>query len=193
MGRNPDMTFRKLMSLGHESAAVTLDKIEAWFKGVHAFLENEFKDEHISLLTDPRRIFNADESGFPLAVKPGRVLASTGAKNVYSVVTNTKTQITVMASFNAFDEYPPPMIIFSGERIRDVGLSGFPDAIYLTTPNGWMDSAAFLEYVKQIDAFVDNKGIRKPVILFVDGHSTYIHECLETSQYCEKDHSLLSV
>jgi len=33
MGRNPDMTFRKPMSLGHESAAVTLDKIEAWFKG----------------------------------------------------------------------------------------------------------------------------------------------------------------
>jgi len=129
-------------------------------------------------LTDPRRIFNTDESGFPLAVKPGRVLAPTCVKNVYSVVTNTKTQMTVMASFNAFGEYPPPMIIFPGERIRDVELSGFPDAIYSTTPNGWMDSSAFLEYVKQIDAFVENKGIRKPVILFVDGHSTHI--CLET-------------
>jgi len=94
-----------------------------------------------------------------------------------------------MASFNAFGEYPPPMIIFPGERIRDVGLSGFPDAIYSTTPNGWMDSAAFLEYVKQIDAFVDNKGIRKPVILFVDGHSTHI--CLETSQYCKERNIIL--
>jgi len=93
-----------------------------------------------------------------------------------------------MASFNAFGEYPPPMIIFPGERIRDVGLSEFPDTIYSTTPNGWMDSAAFLEYVKQIDAIVDNKGIRKPIILFVDGHSAHI--CLETSQYC-KDRNII--
>jgi len=189
MGSHSDMTFRKPMSLWHERAAVTLEKIEAWFKCVHAFLENEFKDEHVSLLTDPRRIFNADESGFPLAVKPGRVLTPTSVKHVYSVVTNTKAQITVMASFNAFGEYPPLMIIFPGERIRDVGLSGFPDAIYSTTPNSWVDSAAFLAYVKQIDAFVDNKGIRKPIILFVDGHST--HLCLETSQYCRERNIIL--
>ena len=125
-------------------------------------------------MTDPRRIFNTDESGFPLAVKPGRVLAPTCVKNVYSVVTNTKTQMTVMASFNAFGEYPPPMI-FPGERIRDVELSGFSDAIYSTTPIGWMDSAAFLEYVKQIDACVDNKGIRKPVYcLLTDISPTYV-------------------
>ena len=53
------------MSLGQKHAVVILDKIEAWFKRVQAFLEKEIKDEHVSLLTDPRRIVNADESGFP--------------------------------------------------------------------------------------------------------------------------------
>ena len=35
-----------------------------------------------------------------------------------------------MASFNAFGEYPPLIIIFAGERIRDVGLADFPEAVY---------------------------------------------------------------
>ncbi|KAH3774378.1 hypothetical protein DPMN_175760 [Dreissena polymorpha] len=95
--------------------------------GVHAFLDLEFPNDHDVLLEDPRRLFNADESVFLLAVKS----AATGSKNVYQIVTNTKIQITVMASFNAFGEYPPPMIILPGERIRDVGLAGWTGMRFL--------------------------------------------------------------
>ena len=125
VGPHPDMTFRKPMSFGHKRAAVTLEKIEAWFKSVHAFFENEFKDEHVSLLTDPRRIFNADESGFPLAFKPRLVLTPTGAKNVFYVVTNTKTRITVMASFNAFSQYS--RVAWNVKVAASVGMLFVPD------------------------------------------------------------------
>jgi len=64
------------------------------------------------------------------------------------MVTNNKTQITVMAGFNAYGEYTPPMTLFPGERIRDVGLAGFPEAINAATPNGWMDSMSFVPYLK---------------------------------------------
>ncbi|XP_060565599.1 uncharacterized protein LOC132724685 [Ruditapes philippinarum] len=86
--------------------------------------------DYQAMLKNPRRVFNADESGFPLAVKSGRVIAPLGARHVYQVVTNTKTQITVMVSFNAFGKDVPPMILFPGERLRNVGLSGFPEATY---------------------------------------------------------------
>lgn len=48
------------------------------------------------------------------STKPGRVLAPQGAKHVYQVETNTKIQITIMASYNTFGEYPPPMVMFEG-------------------------------------------------------------------------------
>ncbi|KAH3701598.1 hypothetical protein DPMN_076587 [Dreissena polymorpha] len=68
-----------------------------------------------------------------------------------------------MVSFNAFSEYPAPMIIFPGECIRNVGLAGFSEAVYTTTANGWMNRSAFLEYIKVIDRFVIDKNIQKPV------------------------------
>ena len=135
--RHPEVTLRKPMSLGHERAQVTMEKIQGWYAGVKMFLQKEIPN-YEELLSDPRRIFNADESGFPLQAKGGRVLAPAGARHVYQVVTNNTTQITVMAGFNAYGEYTPPMILFPGERIRDVGLAGFPEAIYAATPNGRM-------------------------------------------------------
>ena len=51
-GRHPNMAFRKTMSLGHERVAVT------WERGLRVWTRfwRKFNDEHVSLLTDPRRI-----------------------------------------------------------------------------------------------------------------------------------------
>ena len=72
------------------------------------------------------RKFNGGRFYFPIAAKGGRVMAEKEAIHVYQVVTNTKTQITVMVTFNG--DYVPPMILLPGERLRDNDLSGFPDA-----------------------------------------------------------------
>ena len=104
------------------------------------------------------------------APKPGRVLAEKGARHVYQVVTNTKAQITVMVGFNAYGDYAPPMILFPGERLRDVGLSGFPAATYAVIKNGWMDSDTFVELLKSLYSFGKSQNIQFPILLFVDGH-----------------------
>ena len=62
---HPGVSFRKPMSLGHKRSIVTLEKVQAWFDGVSTYLDREFPEERERLLNDPRRIFNADESGFP--------------------------------------------------------------------------------------------------------------------------------
>ena len=49
-----------------------------WFDGVEAFLQENVEDG-ATTLKDPRRVFNADESGFPFEVTTGRVLAPRGA------------------------------------------------------------------------------------------------------------------
>lgn len=176
------------MSLGHERACINQDMINGWFDGLYAHLEKEVPD-YKSLIKNPRRIFNADESGFPLHVKTGKVLAPTGSKNVYHVVNNTKIQISVMAGFNAFGEYVPPMILYPGERFRDVGLEGFPEATFAHSTNGWMDSVAFVEYLKTLYKFAKDKEIQFPILLIVDGSSTHIS--LEASEYCSENSIIL--
>ena len=72
--RHPEIKMRTPMSLGHERSVVNIEMITGWYDGVTKFLKKEVPD-YETLLTSPRRVFNADESGFPLAPKPGRVLA----------------------------------------------------------------------------------------------------------------------
>jgi len=57
------VSFRKTMSLRHERSIVALEKIQALFDGVSTYLDREFLGKREHLLNDPRRIFNADESG----------------------------------------------------------------------------------------------------------------------------------
>lgn len=162
--------------------------IKGWYDGLYKYLDKEVPD-YESMVKNPRRIFNADESGFPLHVKTGKVLAPTGAKNVYHVASNTKIQISVMAGFNAFGEYVPPMILYPGERFRDVGLDGFPEATFTHTSSGWMDSSAFVEYLKTLVTFAKDKDIQFPILLIVDGHST--HMSLEAAEYCRANNIIL--
>jgi hypothetical protein len=77
-----------------------------------------------------------------------------------------------MVCFNAFGDYVPPLIVYPGERFRDTDIKAFPAAIYGSTSNGWMDSELFVAFLEHFSEFVDNANITKPVILFVDGHTT---------------------
>ena len=63
-------------------------------------------------------------------------MAEKEAIHVYQVVTNTKTQITVMVAYNANGDDVPPMSLLPGESLRDSDLSGFSDAA--TKMAGWI-------------------------------------------------------
>jgi hypothetical protein len=72
--------------------------IQGWYDGLLKFLQDEVPDFK-NLLKDPRRMFNGDESGFPLCLKTGKVIAEKGARHVYHVTSSNKQQITVMVCF----------------------------------------------------------------------------------------------
>ena len=186
--RHPDLALRTPCTLGHQRSLISKPMIDNWFSTLYKFLQEEVNDWE-SLLKDPRRFFNADESGFPLCLKTGRVLAEKGVRHVYQVANSSKQQITVMACFNAFGEYVSPMIIYPGERFRDVGIDAFQDALYGHSDNGWIDSKLFYGFLKHVKLFIDAKGIKTPILLFVDGHST--HMSLESSQYCHDNGIIL--
>ena len=73
-----------------------------------------------------------------MSIKPDQITSSKGAKNVFQIVTNTKLQITVMVACNAVGEYVVPMILFPGERLINVRINGFQDAVFvLPKAGGW--------------------------------------------------------
>ena len=175
------MVERIPQKLGRERAVVSIEKIKSWYDGLFQYLEKEVADWQ-AMVKDPRRVFNCDESGFPLSVSSGRVLSPRGARHVYQVVSGSKQQITVLAGMNGAGDYVPPMILYPGQRLREVGMEGFPDALFGCSENGWMDSELFCSFLKYFVAFVKEKQISFPVILFVDGHST--HMTHKAAQYC---------
>lgn len=165
-----------------------MEMVTGWFNTLKEHLKSEVPGWE-DMFKDPRRVFNADESGFPLCTTTGRVIAPTGAKHVYQVVSNNKQQITVMACMNANGDFMPPLIIYPGQRLRDTGMEGFPEAIYGVSNKGWMDSDLFIHFLQHFIVFVKERSIALPVILFIDGYSTHIS--LEASNLCSENSIVL--
>ena len=192
MKRNPTVTPRTAQALGNERAQVTLGKLTQWYDNLFEFLQEEVPDWE-AMVADEARNFNADESGFALYLTSNKVLAESGSKHVYQISNTAKTQITVMACFNARGDYPNPMIVFQGKRLRDVGQAGYPEALFGMSEKGWMEGSLFVEYLKSLHSFALDKGIKLPIILYDDMHST--HVSIEAAEFCQQHdivlHSLL--
>ena len=77
------------------------ERLTQWFADFEKFLE---KDE---INDDPRYFWNADESGFALCPKSGKVLCQTNTKDLYTISGNCKDQITVLCVGSAKGEVIP--------------------------------------------------------------------------------------
>ena len=85
--------------------------------------------------------------------------------------------------------YPPPMIVFPGQRLRDLRISDFPEAVYGRSDSGWMNEDLFLAYLLTINDFVTAENIPKPVVIYVDGHSSQL--TLTAAEYCSQNNIIL--
>ena len=103
--RHPELSLRKPEQLESIRAATcTEQRLTQWFADFEKFLEmNEIND-------DPRYFWNANESGFALCPKSGKVLCQTNTKDLYTISGNCKDQITVLCSGSAAGEVIPRCI-----------------------------------------------------------------------------------
>ena len=60
----------------------------------------------------PALIFNCDESGFPLAYRPGKIIAGKGQKHTITVTSDSKTCITVLSCVNVAGYAIPPLVLY---------------------------------------------------------------------------------
>ncbi|KAJ8966813.1 hypothetical protein NQ314_003309 [Rhamnusium bicolor] len=184
MKRHPEISIRESEGVNKARAIITEAMNRQWFKELNTFLvENDLLD----IFDDPERVLNGDETGFALCPKTGKVLAPGGFKHVYNIkLGKEKENITVLVVFNAAGKVCPPLVIFPYVRPPKVVVDSMPeDWVLVKSDTGWMQSSVFFEYVaNDFDKWLENNKIKRPVILFIDGHKSHI--TLELSKICEE-------
>lgn len=179
--RHPKIAEKEAESLTLARASVTEESLRRWFSEVSGWLKQE------NLLKILEDLFNADETGFLLCPKTGRVIGEKGSKEDFYVVTSNKEkeQLTVLGIFSADGVCVPPMVVYPYTRLpREVGES-VPDSWGIgITPTGWMNGDLFFEWMaNHFIPYLEKEKTEFPVILFVDGHRS--HLTMHLSELCE--------
>lgn len=187
--RHPDLITRQPQNLTASRASVTASQLKNWFQEVSTYLSS---NNHTDILNEPKRVFNMDETAFFLNPKGNKVLAPKGERTVYqNINTDEKECFTVLIGGNAAGDVLPPMVIFKYERIpRELSLSVPSSWGIGRSDNGWMTRETFYEYICNIfHKWLDENNIPKPVILFIDGHTS--HLSYHVSKFCSENGIIL--
>lgn len=175
MKRHPQFAKRVADHISRATACVNFKDIKAWFNSVHTALSQQQME---SILFEPDRIFNADETGFMLDPKKGYVIAPKGAKRVHNVSENDKFQMTVMLTVCANGALYTPFIVYPGVRLHGTIANKLAVQTtkinYTLTDSGWETTISMIKYIEAFDK------VQKPVLLFLDGHVS--HDNFEVSR-----------
>lgn len=191
--RNPECSTRTPENLGYQRSYVNEAQIRNWFKDLEKF----FIEQHGINATDffsrenSSRIFNLDESGFPLSGTNGKlkIISTRGSKNVYRLAPDSKEQVTVLGCVSAAGEFSNPFVIFPGIRpkfnLGDVDPNHYDLG---TSQNGWISADCFFEWLANIFFPSIKDKVTFPVVILMDGHTSHIN--IAVSSFC-REHDII--
>ena len=102
-----------------------------------------FKSGNIDILDQPNSIYNCNETRFPMAPSPTKVIASKGNHRVYQQGASTKAQITVLFTASTTAHYIPPLIVFLGQNFRTTFVEDFSR---ICPQAGWTRTSSLIGY-----------------------------------------------
>lgn len=119
-------------------------------------------------------IWNVDESGITNVQRPGKIVATKGARQVNKMTSAERGfTVTIVCAMSAAGQYIPPMIIWPRKRLPEVLMHGAPPgSIGATSDNGWTDGALFVQWLLHFIK-VTQTSKAQPCILIVDGHNSH--------------------
>lgn len=171
MKRHPELSTRlpeQLKSVRAKTAA-NKDTVSNWFK----FLKETLVDN--DLLDKPERIYNVDESGFPLDPKRLKVISQKGIPHLFRVIGGSgRENITVQGCGRADGVMLPPYVLYSAKNLRLSWTEGGPEnAKYNVSEKGWMDQSCFHDWF--CNHFIPFLPPPRPVVLIFDGHASHLN------------------
>ena len=123
----------------------------------------------------PQNIWNLDETGISTVVKPGKILAEKGVKQVGRTSSSERgVMVTMCCCINAIGNSLPPVYIFPRVHFKNHMLRGAPaGSCGLARVSGWMTSDLFPEalahFIKFMSVSKDNPGV-----LLMDNHISHL-------------------
>lgn len=123
----------------------------------------------------PSRIYNLDETGVTTVLKPRKIIAKRGIKQVGALVSAERgTLVTVELAVNALGHAVPPMFIFPRLKFKDLFLKGGPpESIGAGNGSGWMTATEFLIYMEHFIKHT-KPSPSDPILLLLDNHQSHI-------------------
>ena len=176
MKRHPSLKQRKTCVLDNPRAMVTQDKTLGWFRE----MEKKLLEEGVDIKSvPPSQIWNCDETGFQLHGQINVIICDRMLKHPYEVNAEKSENITVIVCASVGGEILPPHILYPGRsqefKFQPHPKMAFPGCKPSRTPNGWVTKDSCYYFMKNI--FVPaTRDLPRPVILFVDGHTTHVTE-----------------
>ena len=192
--RHPELSLRTPENLGFQRAHISEKGIRKWFLELKNFLseEHNLNAEEFLAEGNGERIYNIDESGFPLQGTAGKckVITMRGSKNVHKLTSDNKQQISVLACVSAAGTFSKPFVLFPGKRLPKFNLESVDENQYDLgySPNGWMSSDAFFGWMSNLFYPSIKNRVQFPIILFMDGHTSHIN--IAVSDFC-KEHQII--
>jgi len=165
-------------------ARVTEPGIKKWFRLMKLYIKEQ---NLLDILSDPSRIFCADEIGFELCGGKATVSCARDSTYYYNIVPYDETkQITVMAAFAADGWSVPPLVVYpySESVPSDIVLNMPPSWAICAAPSGLMNGDLFYDWlVNHFHPQLLKKNVKFPVILYIDGNRS--HLAMDASELCD--------
>ncbi|CAB1113168.1 unnamed protein product [Ectocarpus sp. CCAP 1310/34] len=135
---------------------------------------------HDEVKPKANHVHNTDETGTtPQGTKTTKAFAESGQKVVGSMRSNSRENITVVATISADGHTWAPTITFKRQRLQVdwfVERNGPEGARYTCTDSSFMQGDVFIAYLKDFHKQLGDRGLLdgKPHILLHDGHASHV-------------------
>lgn len=168
MKRNPSLSIRspEATSAGRASS-FNRHNVTDFF--------NKLGDVILKHNLQPSRIWNLDETGVTTVLKPKKIVAAKGIKQVGAIVSAERgTLVTVELAANAVGNTVPPMFVFPRLKYKDLFIrDGPPESIGAGNSSGWMTAKEFLifmgHFIKHTKPTPED-----PILLLLDNHQSHV-------------------
>lgn len=148
------------------------------------FIINEYftileKTLHELELSDPKRIWNLDETSVCLDPTKTKVVGARGEPCTRTTCGTAKENITVLTTVNAAGQKLDPLIVFKGRHMYKQWMLESPEKYdfnlaYAASKRGWMETNIFYDYMLKV--IIPNLGEDRPVLLLYDGHVSHVDD-----------------
>ena len=146
--RHPELTSRVPEQLKMSRAKSTVNKriFDEWFQLLKTTLEEN------NLIDMPEKIYNVEESYFPLHPKRIKVLCKRGISHLFRLIGGSdRDSITVQGCARSDGFMLLPYILYVAKSLRvNWTTNGPAGAKYIVSEKGWMDKTSFYDWFYQI-------------------------------------------